>query len=213
MNYTELFNGTKDRLKKANAKFESEETELAFTLGERTHYEKEFDFRIPDDLFDLYSSYNGLEFNWSIQDNGEVVAGYFAFSHFLDLLDNDSEGKLWVDWYEPNDIEEIKAHRIFETLIGSDYYVTIKIEPDGAYQLFYVPEGSVNHGGSKKLSKIPLTIDEYFKAITGYYGVYSIRHNLHKQEFYEDASKFIPEMERLRRLIPDFQQPKLSPKF
>jgi hypothetical protein len=200
-----LFEETKKKLLNAHATISREEMEVAFTAGEREYYENDEGFAIPDDLFDLYAELNGLEFRWSISDENGELAGFFHIHHFLDVMDNETEDKLWADWYEGEDIAAIKKHRIFETIHGSDNYITIKIEADKSYSLYYVQEGCVNFGGSKELSKIPLTIEQYMKVIMRYFGLYSVRHHLHKEDFYTDPKKYIPEYDQLIKRIPDFK--------
>ncbi|MGV3611299.1 MAG: hypothetical protein ACO1N0_10145 [Fluviicola sp.] len=209
MDYKSLFLETKERLIRSQAIIDLDETEVAITAGVREYYENEERLPIPDDLYELLSTLNGLEFRWSdpAQKN---LGGYFNFHHVEEFSENDTENKLWADWYEAEDIEEIKTHRIFETFHGSDDYVTINIEADKSYALYYVPEGSVNFGGSKKLNRIPLTIEQYVRIVMGYLGVYSVRHHLHKPDFYANPQKYIPEYEQIQQLIPGFEPPVLS---
>jgi hypothetical protein len=210
MNYRDNFNQLKTCLLSAHAKIEYEDSEMSMTPGERDYYRDDEGFTIPDDLFGLFESFDGLTFRWSLETNEGKLSGFFQFSLFLDLQDNETENKLWVDWYEADDIEEIKKHRIFEMFNGMDYYVTIIFGEGNDYSLYYVPEGSVNLGGSKTLSKIPLTIEQYIEIVFGYYGVYSVRHHLHKPEFYKNPEQFIPEHDLLKKMIPNFNPPKIQ---
>lgn len=214
MNYRERFNRIKGELLAAGARIDHEDSEMAMDGGMRQHYQDEENFTIPDDLAKLFESFDGLSFRWSRESEGQKLAGFFQIALFLDLMDNETENKLWADFYEPEDIARIKQHRILEMFNGMDYYVTILFEQgSNDYQLYYVPEGSVDHGGSQTLARIPLTIAQYVELIFGYYGIHSVRHHLHRPEFYVDPEKFIPEYELLRKTFPHFNPPRPSPVF
>jgi hypothetical protein len=89
--------------------------------------------------------------------------------------------------------------------------VTIVFDKGNDYTLYYVPDDGVNFGGSKMLAKIPLTIEQYVQIVFGYYGVYSVRHHLHKPEFYQDPQSFISEYALLKLTFPDFDPPQINP--
>ena len=114
---------------------------------------------------------------------------------------------LWEDWYEEDDIERIKQHRVFEQIVGADAYITVKFLPEGQYKLYYVGEGYVNDGGSEDLPEIPLTIEQYLKVVTGYYGMFSIRHHLYKDEFYKNPFDVYPKLRKIEKIFPDFEPP------
>lgn len=211
MNYREHFNQIKIDLIAAGATIEHEDSEMAMTLSERKYYHDEEGFSIPNDIFELFESFDGLEFRWSLETNEGKLSGFFQFDQFLDMQDNQTKNKLWTDWYDSDDISEIKRHRILEMFHGMDYYITIKFDEGNEYNLYYVPENSVNLGGSKTLSKIPLSLKEYVQIVFGYYGVYSIRHHLHKPEFYQNPKQFIPEYDLLKKVFPNFNPPKFQP--
>lgn len=209
MDYTSLFNQMKSRLSSVNATILKEDKELNFTANERNYYFGESGFSIPTDLFQLYTEFNGLEFLWEFEKDGEIFNGFFSIENFYDLYYNSNEGKLWQDWYDEEDIVEMKKHRIFETIHGSDYYITIKFEENDQYKLFYVPEGAVSFRGSNSIAEIPLKIEQYVKMTTSCFGIYSLRHHLHKEEFYKNPFDVVPELKTLEKLFPDFEFPNL----
>ena len=181
---SKLFNQTNQILNNIGAKIKFSETELILTKGEVPYLEEEYGIIINDDVFAFYNNLNGAELEWSFKKNDTSINGFLCMTSFIELLDENTEGKLWVDWYEGEDIKEIKKHRILEYIVGTDYFVTVKFESNGDYKLYYVPEGSVNHRGSKNLHEIPLTIKQYFNVINSYLGFSNIRYHLHKKEFY-----------------------------
>ena len=185
---------TKEIIVSKGAKIRLDDTNIVITRGMLEYYEEEFKVKISDEVFDFYSKMNGIEYDWELEK--EQLNGFINIHSFGEMIENETEGKLWVDWYEEDDIEEIKKHRIFETIIGADYYITIKFDADGSYKLYYVPEGSVNHGGSKKLDEIPLTIEQYLNVISTFYFCYEIRHHLHKKELYENPKSVLKNLEK-----------------
>ena len=120
---------------------------------------------------------------------------------------NEQEDKLWSSWYEEDDIERIKQHRMLEPIIGADAYITVKFLPEGKYKLYYVGDGYVNDGGSEDLPEIPLTIEQYLKVVTGYFGMSGIRHHLHEEEFYTKPFDVYPKLKELEKMFPDFEPP------
>lgn len=211
MDYSTLYDQLKTNLTTAGATIGYEDPGMKMTVAQRDYFRNDEDFDVPDDLFAFYEHYDGLSMRWNAE-NEQSTGGFFNIGQFLDLQENRSENKLWADWYQPRDIARIKKHRILEMIHGMDYYVTIKFDAlSNDYQLYYVAEGSVDHGGSEDLPKIPLTLGQYFAVIFGYYGAYSVRHQLHKPEFYENPRQLIPEYEWLEKNIPDFNPPKFNP--
>lgn len=212
MDYRTAYDKLKNELlAAAGATIEYEDLGMAMTPGMRDYYRDDEGFSIPDDLFGLFASIDGLDFRWNLKTESGNLAGFFQFSALEDMLDNKTENKLYASWYEADDIAEIKKHRIFEMLNGMDCYATIVFGQGNDYTLYYVPDGGVNHGGSKTLAKIPLTIGQYVQLVFGYYGVYSVRHHLHKPEFYQNPEQFIPEYDLLRKTFPGFNPPKINP--
>jgi hypothetical protein len=210
INYTTIFEEMKQKLTDIGAEINRNETELILEDDELPYLEEEFKTKINSDIFKFYNNLNGLEFDWSLKTTDLLITGFINIHSFYDLMMNSTEHKLWADWYEREDIQEIKKHRILETIVGTDYYITIKIDPtNGDYKLYYVPEGSVNHGGSKKLKEIPLKINQYFEVITSYFGIHMIRHHLHEEKFYTNPFDVVPELKLLEKLIPDFTPPNI----
>jgi hypothetical protein len=211
MNHRDLYNQLKADLIKAGATIEHKDADMAITAGMRDYYRDDEDFYVPDDLFGLFESFDGLDLRWTLKNEGQNLSGFFQFAAIEDMLENKTENKLYADWYQPEDIAEIKKHRILEMLNGTDCYVTIVFNKGNDYTLYYVPDDGVNFGGSKMLAKIPLTIEQYVQIVFGYYGVYSVRHHLHKPEFYQDPQSFIPEYALLKLAFPDFDPPQINP--
>ena len=193
------FENTKKKIESKRATITIDDSNLPLSKDEFDYYKTEHNLNINDEVFNFYAKYDGIEFDWRMEDDD--VSGFINIHSFDEMIDNDTEGKLWVNWYEEEDIEEIKKHRIFETIVGTDYYITIKFEADGTYKLFYVPEGAVNNGGSRTLQEIPLTIEEYLDIISKYYFVYEIRHHLHKKEFYDNPKKFLKDLDKLEKIF------------
>jgi hypothetical protein len=213
MNYKELFQTTKDQLTSAGAQLLREDHQSNLTEGERTYYTEDENFSMPDDWYDLFSTINGLEFNWNIpaKEADQGLAGFFRFPDIGNFIANKTEDKLWVDWYEKEDIEEMKKHHILEMIEGNDAYITVKFGEDGSYKLYFADGENINHGGSKELPEIPLTLKQYMEVVAGYYGVYPVRYHLHKKDFYTQPEKYISEYESLKQLIPGFDPPKIDP--
>lgn len=207
MDYLKQFNELKQRLNDAGANITYESTEPIVTEGEVPYLEEEYGFKLRDDVFQFYNNLNGAELDWNIQYKNQQINGFMNMPSLIDILDTDTEGKLWVDWYNKDDIEEVQQHKIFEYITGTDYYITIRFDENGNYKLFYIAEGAVNHGGSKRLPEIPLNIEQYFKVITTYYGFSNIRYHLHKDEFYSKPFDVLPELKVLEEIFPGFKPP------
>lgn len=141
--------------------------------------------------------------------DGNTIGGVAYIQDIMSLAKNKTENYLWVDWYEKEDIIEIQKHHIFEKIIGSDYYITIKFSEDQTYKLFYVSESAVNFGGSKNLPEIPLTIEQYFLILNACYFSLDIRHHLHKQEFYNNPLDIVPKLKELEAVFGKIKLPKL----
>lgn len=213
MNYRDRFNKMRTELLAVGTDIANEDTGVGITAGMRKYYRDDEGFSVPDDVFDLYESFDGLEMFWLLENEGNNLDGFFGINCWKNLLENKIENELYADWYGSDDITEIEKHRIFESINGADAYVTIVFDEGNDYQLYCMPEGSVNFGGSKMLTKIPLTIDQYIEIIFGYYGSYSVRHHLHKPEFYENPAIFIPQYALLQQRFPHFNPPKINPNF
>lgn len=207
MEYVKTFEATKQALLDLGATINKADTELVLTKEELPYYEESG--RFEGDCFDFYSNLNGLDFDWSLQTDRHAISGFINILSFEEMIEKRTEHQLWSDWYEKDDLLEIKKHHIFEKIVGTDYYVTLRFDRDLTYKLFYVPEGSVNHGGSKKLSEIPLTISQYFAVVAGWFGVPAIRHHLHHERFYTHPFDMVPELSLLEALIPNFQPPQI----
>jgi len=190
---------TKKIIESKGATINIDDTNIVLLKDEFEYYQKEYNVKVSNEVFEFYNKMNGIEFDWKMEK--EQVSGFINIHSYGEMIENETEGKLWVDWYEEDDIEEIKKHRIFETIVGADDYITIKFDTDGNYKLYYVPEGSVNHGGSKKSEEIPLTIEQYLDIISKYYFSYEIRHHLHKKEFYQTPNKFIKNISKFERVF------------
>lgn len=210
MDFKEQLESTKAYLKSKGATIVYDETEPILTEGEIPYLEEEYGVKINDEVFNFYHSLNGAELEWIAEVNGDKIGGFMSLLSFIGVLEEDTEGKLWVDWYNREDIDEIKTHYIFEFIPGTDYYITIKFDENGGYKLYYVAEGMVNNGGAKRLPEIPLTIEQYFKVINAYLGFPTIRYHLHKKEFYEKPFEVAPELNILKEFIPDFKPPVIN---
>lgn len=173
-------------------------------MGEREYYANDEDFSIPDDWYAFFNSVNGLDLNWKLSKGDISISGFFQLTHFLDLQASLTENKLWVDWYNEEDIEEIKKHGILEMLQGNDAYITVKFEEDGSYNLYFVDGDMINNGSAKELPKLPLNLQQYIQVVSDYFGVYSVRYHLHKSEFYQNPKAFIPEYDLLKEHIIGF---------
>lgn len=209
MNHLARFNALKDQLVEAGAHVRYHETELELTRGEIPYLEKESGIKVTEEVFDFYHTLNGADLSWNMTVKGQSLSGFMSIQSYIGVLRERIKGRLWVDWYESEDIERIKAHKIFEFIEGTDYYITIRFEKDGSYKLYYVAEGAVNHGGSKNLPEIPLSIAQYFQVIAGYYGFPTIRYHLHKEEFYTRPFEVVPELIVLKEIFPGFNPPKI----
>jgi len=209
MDYKETINKTKQKLITCEAKIHRDDTNIIITKEMLQYYEEDYKISVNKDVFKFYNSLNGIELDWSLKTKTSLLTGFFNIHSFSEMIENDTEGKLWEEWYEESDIKEIKKHRIFETIVGTDYYITIKFLKN-KYKLYYVPEGSVNNGGSKKLQEIPLTISQYFKIINSCFGIHMIRHHLHEIKFYENPFQVIPELKALKDIFPEFKIPKIK---
>ena len=210
MNYTEIFENTKQKILGAGGRILREDINLPLdSVDESKYYETEYGLKVTNDLFKFYSKMDGLDFEWELANKGSTLRGFAYIQDITTLAENKTENALWVDWYEKEDIEEIKNHNIFERIIGADYYITIKFNDDHSYKLFYVAEGSVNYGGSKKLPEIPLTIEQYFLVLNACYFSEDIRHHLHKKEFYANPLKIIPKLKELEDVFGKIKLPQL----
>ncbi|HHG83362.1 MAG TPA: hypothetical protein ENJ82_01330, partial [Bacteroidetes bacterium] len=150
------------------AKIKHEDTQMTVTREELPYLEADAQQKIGEEVFSFYNKLNGFEFDYELSAGKTLFRGFAHLHSLEEILENNTENRLWVDWYEAADIAEIKTHHIFESITGTDYYITIKFDVDGNYRLFYVAEGAVNHGGSKSLPQIPLTIAQYFQVISAY---------------------------------------------
>jgi len=193
------FENTKKIIESKGATIRLDDTNIPISREMIDYYGKEHNVKILDEVFNFYHNLNGVEYDWELE--SEQVSGFINIHSFGEMIENQTEGKLWEDWYEKEDIEEIKKHRIFETIIGTDYYITIKLEEDGTYKLFYVPEGSVSNGGSKTLQEIPLTIEQYLNVISKFYFSHEVRHHLHKKEFYINPNKVLKNITQLETIF------------
>ncbi|MFT3793109.1 hypothetical protein [Flavobacterium sp.] len=211
MTFKQRYENLKKELLDAGATIEYEDAGMAMTEGMRDYYRDDENFSIPDDLFELFASIDGLDFRWSLATEAGNLSGFFQLHSLESLLDNETEDKLYADWYEEDDIETIKKHRIFESFEGMDYYTTILFDQGNDYALYYVPDDGVNHGGSKELPKLPLTIAQYVELIFAYYGTYDFRHHLHEPEFYGHPEKFVPQYDLLKKTFPNFNPPQFNP--
>lgn len=203
MNNRQRFDEITENIKASGGKILAEDIGLEFTQGEREYVESEEDFLLTDEWFDFFKSADGIELRWEL-DKAEVkTAGYFLLTDCMSFMENHTENKLWCDWYEEEDIIEMKKHRIVERLHADDAYITVKFD-DGGYSLYFVDGNAINFGGSKELPKLLLTITEYVKIIADYFGVYSLRYHLHKGDFYTNPKKYIPEYDSLEKHIKGF---------
>ncbi|MBL0695499.1 hypothetical protein [Comamonas sp. JC664] len=183
------------------------------TDRERRRFMESDALQLPDAWLELFNELNGLRFIWQVEDPARELrlGGYFMFQDFRRFMENDTTDMLWCDGYEEDDIAEMKSHRILERFEGHDAYVTVKFKEDGRYDLFYVDGDRINHGGSKRLPRIPLTLKQYFEVVTGYWGVYSVRRHLHEQDFYVNPEKYVTELGLLKAHFPGFKPPTLNP--
>lgn len=207
MNYLAFFEETKQKLIAAGAKITREETELELTRGELEYLEPDFNIQVSDELFELYSQLNGLEFWWEYQGDGFALSGYINLHCFEDLIERENEDKLWADWYEEEDLTEMKQHYLFETLHGTDNYVTLRMDEQFNHKMHFAAEGMTNHGGAKKLPEIPLSLENYFRVTMGYFGLSNLRYHLHKPGFYKEPLGTVPELHLLSKMMPEFEAP------
>lgn len=209
MDYIKEFEITKQKIRDVNGQILREDINLPLeNKDEAEYYETEFGLKITNELFDFYSQMDGLDFEWERNENGKTLSGFAGIQDIMTLAENENENTLWADWYEKEDIIEIQKHYIFEKIVGTDNYITIKLNTDLTYQLFYVAEGSVNFGGSKKLPEIPLTIEEYFLVLCSCYFSFDIRHHLHKKEFYSNPTEVVPKLKELEAIFGKIELPK-----
>jgi hypothetical protein len=204
MNCREILKNIKNNIEESKGEILSEEFGPEFTEDEREYYKNEENFEISDDWFEFFNSADGIELRWKFDTESSELAGYFQFTDFISFHEDNNENKLWCDWYEKEDIEEMKKHKIVERLHGNDAYITVKFE-DENYNLYFVDGDSINFGGSKELPKLPLKIAEYVKIVTDYYGVYSLRYHLHKEDFYQNPEKYVTEYGMLEKHIKNFK--------
>jgi hypothetical protein len=204
MNYNNAFQELRNNIIESGGEITYDESELQFTAGEREYYANEEDFSIHEDWYKLFNSVNGLDLHWKLNKDDVSLSGFFHLTHFLDLRESSTENKLWVDWYNQEDIEEMKKHKILEMLHGNDAYITVKFEEDGSYNLYFVDGDMINNGGSKELPKLPLNLPQYIQIVMNYFGVHSVRYHLHKNEFYQNPKAFIPEYGLLKEHMIGF---------
>jgi len=210
MDYIKIFENTKQKILNAGGEILREDINLPLEdIDESKYYESEFGLKITDNLFKFYNKMDGLDFEWQLTKDGIFLNGFACIQDIMTLAENKTENNLWVDWYEKEDIVEIQKHYIFEKIIGSDYYITIKYNEDSTYKLFYVAEGSINFGGSKKLPEIPLTIEQYFLVLNSCYFSLDIRHHLHKQTFYTNPIDVVPKLKELEAVFGKIKLPEL----
>ncbi|AKQ64717.1 hypothetical protein A176_001629 [Myxococcus hansupus] len=213
MNYQQMFQSVKRQLSSAGARIVWEDCDAPLAERERRRFMENEALRLPDAWLEFFNELSGLAFIWRLIDPAgqSQLNGFFTFQDFRRFMENDTTDLLWCDWYEEDDIAEMKTHHILERFEGHDAYVTVKFKEDGSYDLFFVDGDLINHGGSKKLPRIPLTLRQYVEVVTGYWGVYSVRYHLHKQDFYVNPEKYIPELGELKALFPGFEPPTFNP--
>ena len=207
MKYVELIQKFRENLLNINAEIITDETNVIVEKNEVEYYEGEHNIIINSELFNFYNTINGIQFNWKKRQDDLSFYGYLNFGCFEDIIERETEDRLWVDWYQKEDIKEIKTHFLLEHILGTDSYVTMKIDDKGDYKLYYVPEGGVDFGGSKNLAEIPLSFEQYFYVVINYYGLDGLRSHLHKDEFYTKPFDVYPQLRKLEKIFPDFQIP------
>ncbi|HAS42581.1 MAG TPA: hypothetical protein DCS93_19025 [Microscillaceae bacterium] len=206
--YKDLFDSMVQKLETAGATILKNETDPILTAGELKIREESFQTTFPDWVLKLYGEQNGLLRRWELKQNDISLSGFINLYSFERMyIYSHEKQQLWEDWYKEEDIERIKKHCILEQILGDDSYITVKFLPENKYELYYVGEDYVNDGGSEDLPKIPLTIEQYIKVITGYYGVYGICHHLYKDEFYKNPFDVYPKLRELEQMFPDFEPP------
>lgn len=165
---------------------------------------------LPAGFAELYTGpFNGFNLHWEWGADADRVSGHFGLMSFERMIQSHEQvDLLWSSWYEEEDIERIKEHRVIESITGADAYITAKFSVESgkpAYQLYYVGDGYVNDGGSEDLPEIPLTIEDYIRVVTGYFGVYQMRYHLHEAEFYKRPFEVCPSTGGLKQIFPDFE--------
>lgn len=125
MDYLQQYNEMKQRLRDVGANINYDATEPIVTLGEIPYLEEEYGIKLKDDVVKFYNNLNGAELDWYIEYKNQRVNGFINMLSLLGIFEENTEGKLWVDWYNKEDIHEIKRHRIFEYITGTDYYVDL----------------------------------------------------------------------------------------
>jgi hypothetical protein len=166
------FNKMKQRLLQANAIITDKNTQSVLSNGKIESYKNQGSILFPNWTSSFYKNLNGLYLTWRWSQGEKDIQGFFSIYNFDKMItSHQKEDLLWSIWYEEEDIERIKQHRVFENIIGADAYITVKFLPDQKYKLYYVGDGYVNDGGSEDLPEIPLTIEQYIKITTGYFGV------------------------------------------
>lgn len=104
--------------------------------------------------------------------------------------------------------KEVQKYFLLEHILGTDTYIIMKIDANGNYKIFYMPEGGGNITDINLQKEIPLSLPQYVHIVTSYYGVEGFRSQLYKDEFYTKPFDCCPSLRGLAHIIPDFQIPK-----
>ena len=86
MNYTKMFENTKQKLISNGAKIHREDTELVLTKEELPYYAD--GEKIKGDLFEFYNDLNGIEFDWSLQTTDYLLTGFINIHSFEEMIEH-----------------------------------------------------------------------------------------------------------------------------
>lgn len=160
--------------------------------------------KIPSAILNFYSAVNGFELSWNYEDENTELFGcwdfwslerlYFGYDGKISKtnLANPFEETLWSEEYEEKAIKELKQHKVIESVIGEDTYVTCKIIGENV-QLFYTNED--------RWKPIPIDFDKYVQVIVEFLGVSDIRAELAKPKFYNNPKSY-RDIKTLNKMIP-----------
>lgn len=185
----------------------------AATKDEIRALEAESGFQLPAGFAELYCGpYNGFNLHWEWSTDADRVSGHFGLMPFERMIQSHEQvDLLWSTWYEEEDIERIKEHRVIESSTGADACITAKFSAAprrSGYQLYYAGDGYVNDGGPEDLPEIALSIEDYIRVVTEYCGVYRIRYHLHEADFDGRPFEVCPALNGLQTMFADFAPPR-----
>lgn len=192
MNYNHYLKEKVKLLKLAGAEVFDFKINKGISPDKLARVEQAAQIKIPVELIEFYGTVNGCSLNWQLEVDGEPLYGFwdlwpaekvfFGPSGRLNQKNaqNVFEDILWNDFFEEDQICELKKHKVIESIEGESAYVTLKPE-GGKFNLFYVNEGEYN--------KISLGFRDYLAFVFETYGISNIREEMQKKSFLQNPLK------------------------